>query len=178
MTIQRVSSRAGGVGGGRVPPALGYGGDGGGEKVFFDDGQVKVTDSLVTIGPPWNKAFAVSQIRGVTYGKNKSTELTDSLMRLIGMILIFAGVLSLSAGFTAGFFAGVFTGIGVLWGRAKPDAPYCVNLDFGGVLSTEYLSTKNEAWAEAVANAIQEAMRQSRDPGGEGFIPGPGETRN
>ena len=173
--------RNSGIGGVGVPPTPQYGGGGGGgegEKVFFDDGQVKVTESLVTIGHPWNKAFAVSQIRGVTYGKNKSTELTDSLMRLIGMILIFAGVLSLSAGFTAGFFAGVFTGIGVLWGRAKPDAPYCVNLDFGGVLSTEYLSTKNEAWAEAVANAIQEAMRQSRDPGGEGFIPGPGETRN
>jgi len=178
MTIQRVSSRAGGVGGGRVPPALGYGGDGGGEKAFFDDGQVKVTESLVTIGPPWNKAFSVSQIRGVTYGKNKSTELTDSLMRLIGMILIFAGVLSLAAGFTVGFFAGVLTGIGVIWGRAKEDAPFSVNLDFGGVLSTEYLSTKSEAWAEALANAIREAMRQSRDSGGESFIPGQDRLRN
>jgi Family of unknown function (DUF6232) len=173
--------RNSGIGGGKIPPAPQYGDGGGGggeEKVFFDDGQVKVTDSLVTIGPPWNKAFAVSQIRGVTYGKNKSTELTDSLMRLIGMILIFAGVLSLAAGFTVGFFAGVFTGIGVLWGRAKPDAPYCVTLDFGDVLSTEYLSTKSEAWAEALAGAIQEAMRQGHDSGGQGFIPGPGETRN
>ena len=33
MTIQRVSSRAGGIGGGRVPPGLGYGGEGcGGER--------------------------------------------------------------------------------------------------------------------------------------------------
>jgi len=170
-----------GIGGGKVPPAQQYGGGGRGgrdERVFFDDGQVKVTESLVTIGPPWNKAFAVSQIRGVTYGKNKSTELTDSLMRLIGMILIFAGVLSLAAGFTAGFFAGVFTGIGVLWGKSKADAPYSVNLDFGGVLSTECLSTKSEAWAGAVANAIREAIRQGRDSGGEGFIPGPSETRN
>ena len=31
----------------------------GGEKIFFDDGQVSVTESLVTIGHPWNKAFAV-----------------------------------------------------------------------------------------------------------------------
>lgn len=173
--------RNSGIGGGRIPPAPQYGDGGGGggeEKVFFDDGQVKVTESLVTIGPPWNKTFAVSQIRGVTYGKNRSTELTDSLMRLIGMILIFAGVLSLSAGFTAGFFAGVFTGIGVLWGKSKADAPYSVNLDFGGALATEYLSTKSEAWAEALANAIQEAMRQSRDSGGEGFVPGPDRLRN
>ena len=167
--------RNSGIGGGKIPTAPQYGG---GEKVFFDDGQVKVTESLVTIGPPWKKAFAVSQIRGVTYGKNKSTELTDSLMRLIGMILISAGVLSLAAGFTAGFFAGVFTGIGVLWGRAKPDAPYCVTLDFGDVLSTEYLSTKSEPWAEAVANAIQEAMRQGRESGGDGFIPGQDRLRN
>ena len=53
-----------------------------------------------------------------------------------------------------------------------------MNLDFGGVLSTEYLSTKSEAWAEAVANAIQEAMRQSRDSGGESFIPGQDRLRN
>jgi len=173
--------RNSGIGGGRIPPAPQYGDGGGGggeEKVFFDDGQVKVTESLVTIGPPWNKTFAVSQIRGVTYGKNRSTELTDSLMRLIGIFLILGGVLSLSAGFTAGFFAGVFTGIGVLWGRAKPDAPYCVTLDFGDAWATEYLSTKSEPWAEAVANAIQVAMRQSRNSGGEGFIPGPCETRN
>jgi len=179
MTIQGVSRRAGGIGG-RLPPVPSCGGGGGGgeEKVFFDDGQVKVTESLVTIGPPWNKAFAVSQIRGVTYGKNKSTELTDSLMRLIGIILIFAGVVCLAGGFFVGCVAGVLTGIGILWGKSKPDAPYSVNLDFGGVLATEYLSTKNEAWAEAVAKAIQEAMRQSRDSGGENFIPGQERLRN
>jgi len=170
-----------GIGGARIPPVPQYGGEGGGggeKKVFFDDGQVRVTESLVTIGPPWNKAFAVSQIRGVTYGKNKSTELSDSLMRLIGTVLILAGVLSLAAGFLAGFFAGTFTGIGVLWGKSKADAPFSVNLNFGGVLSTEYLSTKNEAWAQALANAIQEAMRQDRDVGGEGFIPGQERLRN
>ena len=173
--------RNSGIGGGRIPPASQYGGGGGGgegEKVFFDDGQVKVTESLVTIGPPWNKAFAVSQIRGVTYGKNKSTELMDSLMRLIGVVLIFAGVLSLAAGFLAGFFAGAFTGIGVLWGKKKADAPYSVNLDFGGVLATEYLSTKSEAWAEALANAIQEAMRQGGQSDREGFIPGQDRLKN
>ena len=52
------------------------------------------------------------------------------------------------------------------------------DLDFGDVLSTEYLSTKNEAWAQALANAIQEAMRQGQDVGGEGFIPGQDRLRN
>ena len=66
----------------------------------------------------------------------------------------------------------------VYWGRAKEDSPFSVNLDFGGVLSTEYLSTKNEAWAQALANAIQEAMRQGQDVGGEGFIPGQDRLRN
>ena len=173
-------SRSLGNSGGRTPPSQKLGGGGGdeGEKVFFDDGQVKVTESLVTIGPPWNKAFAVSQIRGVTYGKNCSHELTNSFLGLIGMVLILAGILSLAAGFTAGFFAGVFTGIGVLWGKSQPDAPFSVSLDFGGTWATEVLSTRNRAWAEALAGAIQEAMRQGRDIDGEGFIPGPGATRN
>ena len=179
MTIQRVSNRSG-IGGGRLPPVSSRGGGGGGEgeKVFFDDGQVKVTDSLVTIGPPWNKAFAVAQICGVTHGKNRSTELSNSILKLVGLVLIFAGVLSLAAGFTVGFLAGMLTGIGVIWGREKPDAPYCVTLDFGSTWAAEYLSTANERWAEAVANAIQEAMRQGRDPGGEGFIPGQDRLRN
>ena len=180
MTIQRISNRSGGIGGGRVPPVPSYGGGGGGEgeKVFFDDGQVKVTESVITIGPPWNKVFAVTQIRGVTHGKNRSTELSNSIFKLVGLILIFAGFLSLAAGFTVGFFAGVLTGIGVIWAREKPDAPYCVTLDFGNVWATEYLSTANERWAEALANAIQEAMRQGRDVGGEGFIPGQDRLRN
>ena len=130
--MSRLMSRSLGNSGGRTPPSQKLGGGGGdeGEKVFFDDGQVKVTESLVTIGPPWNKAFAVSQIRGVTYGKNCSHELTNSFLGLIGMVLILAGILSLAAGFTAGFFAGVFTGIGVLWGKSQPDAPFSVSLDF------------------------------------------------
>jgi len=53
--------------------------EGGGEKVFFDDGQVRVTESLVTIGHPWNKAFAVQEITSVTYGKNRSNDLGASI---------------------------------------------------------------------------------------------------
>jgi len=178
--MSRLISRSFGNSGGRTLPPQELGGGGGdeGEKVFFDDGQVRVTESLVTIGHPWNKAFAVSQIRGVTYGKNCSHELTNAFLGLIGMVLILAGVLSLAAGFTAGFFAGVFTGIGVLWGKSKPDAPFSVSLDFGGTWATEVLSTKNMAWAEALAGAIRKAMRQGRDIGGEEFIPGQDRLRN
>ncbi len=179
MTMQRIFNRSEGIGGGRLPPMppCGGGGGGSGERVFFDDGQVKVTESLVTIGPPWDKAFSVSQIRGVTYGKNRSTELSNSILKLVGTVLILAGVLSMAAGFTVGFFAGVFTGIGVLCGRASSDAPFCVTLDFGDVWAKEYLSTANLSWAEAVAGAVQEAMRYDGEDA-PGFIPGPGETRN
>lgn len=177
MTIQRVSHRSG-FGGGRLPPVPSYGGggDGEGEKIFFDDGQVKVTESVITIGPPWNKVLAVSQICGVTHGKNRSTELSNSILKLVGFMLIFAGVLSLAAGFTVGFFAGVMTGIGVIWGREKPDPPYCVTLDFGSAWAKEYLRTANEAWAEALAGAILEAIRH-RDVG-PGLIPGQDRLRN
>jgi len=170
MTIRRISNRAGGVGGGRRPPMPSHGGGGGGERVFFDDGQVKVTESLVTIGPPWNRVFAVSQIRGVSHGKNRSMDLSNSILKLVGMVLIFAGVLSMAAGFAVGFFAGVLTGIGVIWGRPKPDAPFCVALDFGDVWAKEYLSTANEAWARTVAAAVADAMRHHH--GESDFIPG------
>jgi len=178
MTIQRVSSRSG-IGGGRLPPlpAGGGGGGGEGEKIFFDDGQVKVTESLVTIGAPWNKSFAVAQICGVTHGINRSTQLAEVISRLIGMLLILLGVVSLAAGFFVGFLAGVLTGIGVIWARAKPDAPFCVTLDFGDVWAKEYLSTANEAWAEAVATAVAQAIRYRPDEG-SGFVPGQDRLRN
>lgn len=177
MTMQRLSNRSG-IGGGRVPPPLAFRDDGGsgGEKVFFDDGQVKVTESVVTIGPPWNQVFAVSQIRNVTHGKNRSMDLSNSILKLVGTVLIFAGVLSLAAGFAVGFFAGVLTGIGVIWGRSKPDAPYCVTLNFGESWAAEYLSTANEKWAEALAIAIAEAMRYRNR--GQGFVPGQDQLRN
>lgn len=176
MTLRGISHRRGGGGG--LPPIPPVGGGGGGdrERVFFDDGQVKVTESLVTIGPPWNRVFAVAQIHRVTHGKNRSMEMSDAVLRLIGTILILGGVLSLVGGFTPGFFAGVLTGIGVFWGRPKPEAPYCVTLDFGNVWASEYLSTANERWAEAVANAVAEAMRYRKD--GSGFIPGQEDLRN
>ena len=64
----------------------------------------------------------------------------------------------------------------MIWGREKPDAPYCVTLDFGNAWATEYLSTANERWAEAVAGAVAEAMKC---PGERpGFIPGQDELRN
>ena len=177
MTIQRISHQSG-IGGGRLPPVPSYGGGGGGEgeNVFFDDGQVKVTESLVTIGPPWNKAFPVAQIQGVAYGKNRSTDLAEAIARLIGMVLILAGVLSLAADFFVGFLAGVLTGIGVICNRPKADAPYSVNLEFGDVWATEILSTKSKAWAEAVGTAVMEAMRYRNE--GPGLIPGQDHLKN
>jgi len=85
------------------------GGDegGGGEKVFFDDGQVRVTESLVTIGHPWNKAFAVREITSVTYGKNKSNDLGASLLRSLGWLALGFGLLMGLAGFWSGMVFGL-----------------------------------------------------------------------
>jgi len=148
----------------------------GGEKVFFDDGQVRVTESLVTIGHPWNKAFAVREITSVTYGKNKSNDLGASLLRSVGWLALGFGILMGLAGFWSGMVFGLFVGVGLLFGSRVKDAPYSVTLSTGGFWETEYLSSKSLEWCEAVALAVHEAIAYKPEPpsndGGQ-FIPAP-----
>jgi hypothetical protein len=174
------SRSGGGLGGGRVPEAGdGEGGGSGGEKVFFDDGQVRVTESLVTIGHPWNKAFAVREITSVTYGKNRSNDLGASILRSVGWLALGFGLLMGLAGFWSGMVFGLFMGVGLLFGGHKKDAAYSVTLSTGGFWETEYLSSKSLAWCEAVASAVQQAMSYKPEPpandGGQ-FIPAPQTT--
>ena len=179
--MSRLISRSVGSSGGRILPPNAQGGDeggggSGGEKVFFDDGQVRVTESLVTIGQPWNKAFAVREITSVTYGKNKSNDLGASLLRSVGWLALGFGLLVGLAGFWPGMVFGLFMGLGLLFGSHKKDAPYSVTLSTGGFWETEYLSSKSLAWCEAVASAVQHAIAYKPEPpsndGGQ-FIPAP-----
>jgi len=178
MQRTKLVSRSGsGLGGDRVPdPGDEGGGGSGGEKVFFDDGQVRITESLVTIGHPWNKAFAVREITSVTYGKNKSNDLGASLLRTVGWLALGFGVLAGLAGFWSGLFFGLFMGVSLLIGSRKKDAPYSVTLSTGGFWETEYLSSKSLEWCEAVASAVQQAIAYKPEPpsndGGQ-FIPAP-----
>ena len=149
---------------------------GGGERVFFDDGQVRVTESLVTIGHPWNKAIAVREISSVTYGKNRSNDLGASILRSVGWLALGFGLLVGVAGFWPVGVFGLFMGVGLLFGGHKKDAPYSVTLSTGGFLETEYLSSKSLAWCEAVASAVQQAVAYKPEPpssdGGQ-FVPAP-----
>ena len=155
-----------------------FGGDegSGGEKVFFDDGQVRVTESLVTIGHPWNKAFAMREITSVTYGKNRSNDLEASLLRTVGWLALGFGILMGLAGFWSGMVFGLFVGLGLLFGIRMKDASYSVTLSTGGFWETEYLSSKSFEWCEAVASAVQQAIAYKPEPpsnvGGQ-FIPVP-----
>ena len=177
LRMSRLISRSIGNSGGRTPPPMEQGGDDGeGEKVFFDDGQVKVTESLVTIGHPWNKAFAVREISSVTYGKNNSNDLGASLLRTVGWLALGFGLLMGLAGFWSGMVFGFFVGVGLLFGSHIKDVPYSVTLSTGGFWETEYLSSKSLEWCEAVASAIQQAIAYKPEPpsndGGQ-FIPAP-----
>jgi hypothetical protein len=149
----------------------GGGGDGeNGPKIFFDDGQVRVTENLVTIGPPWNKAFAVSEIRSVRCGENEGNKLQKSLLQSLGWLFLGGGALLGAAGIWVGtVFCGI-TGLSLLLSKPDKDGPYGVTISMGGFWESEYLSTANLEWAGAVAQAIQEAMSYSRPPrsGGEG----------
>jgi len=177
--MSRLISRSVGSSGGRTLPPEEQGGDegsGGGEKVFFDDGQVRVTESLVTIGHPWNKAFAVREITSVTYGKNRSNDLGASLLRTVGWLALGFGLLVGLAGFWPGMVFGLFVAVGLLFGSRMKDAPYSVTLSTGGFWETEYLSSKSLEWCEAVASAVQQAIaHKPESPSNDGgqFIPAP-----
>jgi len=175
---QLINRSVGGSGGRTLPPKE-LGGDegcGGGEKVFFDDGQVRVTESLVTIGHPWNKAFAVREITSVTYGKNRSNDLGGSLLRTVGWLALGFGLLMGLGGFIPGLVFGLFVGVGLLFGSRLKNAAYSVTLSTGGFWQTEYLSSKSLEWCEAVALAVQQAIAYKPKPlsndGGQ-FIPAP-----
>ena len=177
--MSRLISRLVGSSGGRTLPPNEQGSDEGGgegEKVFFDDGQVRITESLVTIGHPWNKAFAVREITSVTYGKNKSNDLGALILRSVGWLALGFGLLMGLACFWSGMVFGLFVGLGLLFGGHKKDAPYSVTLSTGGFWETEYLSSKSLKWCEAVASAVQQAIAYKPEPpsndGGQ-FIPAP-----
>jgi hypothetical protein len=179
LSMSRLISRSVGNSGGRTVPPKELGGDeggGGGEKVFFDDGQVRVTESLVTIGHPWNKAFAVREISSVTYGKNRSNDLGTSILRSVGWLALGFGLLVGVAGFWPGMVFGLCVGVSLLIGSRSKDAPYSVTLSTGGFWETEYLSSKSLEWCEAVASAVQQAIAYKPEPpsndGGQ-FIPTP-----
>jgi len=176
--MSRLISCSVGSSGGRTLPPKEQGGDegSGGEKVFFDDGQVRVTESLVTIGHPWNKAFAVREITSVTYGKNRSNDLGASILRSVGWLALGFGLLVGVAGLWPVGVFGLFMGVSLLIGSRKKDAPYSVTLSTGGFWETEYLSSKSLVWCEAVASAVQQAIAYKPEPpsndGGQ-FIPAP-----
>jgi len=181
LRMSRLISRSVGSSGGRLLPPNAQGGDeggggSGGEKVFFDDGRVRVTESLVTIGHPWNKAFAVREITSVTYGKNRSNDLGASILRSVGWLALGLGLLVGVAGFWPGMVFGLFMGVSLLIGSRKKEAPYSVTLSTGGFWETEYLSSKSLEWCEAVASAVQQAIAYKPGPpsndGGQ-FIPVP-----
>ena len=176
--------------GGFEPPRLDFGGGGGGggdgengPKVFFDDGQVRVTENLVTIGPPWNKAFAVSEIRSVRCGENEGNKLQKSLLQSLGWLFLGGAALLGATGIWVGtVFCGI-TGLSLLLTRPEKDGPYGVMISMGGFWESEYLSTANLEWAGAVAQAIQEAMNYSRQPrsgggGGDFIFPNQEQLRN
>ena len=173
--------------GGVEPPRLemgGGGGGGGGEegaKVFFDDGQVRVTEFLVTIGPPWNKAFAVAEIRSVHCGENEGNKLQKSILRSFAWLFLAGGALLGVSGWWVGAIFGGITGLSLLLTQPSKEGPYGVTISMGGFWESEYLSCKSLEWAEAVAQAVQEAMAYRPGParpGGEYIFPKPDQLRN
>lgn len=143
------------------PPPGENGGNGGNDdpsgKTFFDDGTVKVTDKLLSIGDPWNKAFAIRAIESVHLLHN-SVHSRRPNKQVAKALLCIASFFALS-GLWAGFALCVGAGVYMLATTEKPDLPFSVVLNFGP--EVEHLLTSDKVWAKKLKEALLRAMEQS-----------------
>jgi hypothetical protein len=126
----------------------------GGENVLFDDGQIRVTPTLIRIGE--RKRIVVSQIREFQWGLLKENRLGWLICKLI-LILLIAGVLFF--GLLEMWIYVTFSMIGVLesvWWMWK--WPYSVSIRTSGLFG-EYIEFSDQTSINACGKAIEAAIK-------------------
>ena len=152
------------------------------EVVFFKDRTIRVTQKVILIGSPYNQAFAIPQIIGVSYSKEKET-ITTLFRIIIGGFALVCGV-----GFIANksyVLGGVLAAFGLFKLKKALTFAWFVSLQFNG-LGNQTLIMKSRRDAIKLCNAITLAISQMPPPppsGGESvayqpYFPSPVNSRN
>ena len=130
---------------------------------YYYDGKTSVTKNMVTIGSPYNQAFNLATIHGVSHGRDNSGMIFRLMWFLLGLFgLLFGGIL-LSEDWTLTGGTIFLVGLGLCWLAVRNSARPFVELKFGG-LNNFMLYMKKMDEAEALAVAIRMAMHDLNTP--------------
>lgn len=152
------------------------------EVIFFNDGTIRVTQKAIIIGSPHNQAFAISQVIGVSYSKEK-----EGISTLFGIIIGFFVLFSSAAcisndSYLFGIVLGAF---GLFMLKRSMTFAWCVSLKFAG-LNNQTLFMKSKQHAVKLSDAITRAISHLPPPppsGGEPvayqpYFPNPANSLN
>jgi len=151
---------------------------------YYYDGKISVTKNMVTLGAPYNQAFNLATIHGVSHGRDNGGMIFRLMWFLLGLFgLLFGGIL-LSEDWTLTGGTIFMVGLGLCWLSVRNSARPFVELKFGGLNNTMlYMKKMDEA--EALAVAIRMAMHDLNTPQDPGqpvpyqpVFPDPVLTRN
>lgn len=136
------------------------------EVVFFSDGTIRVTQKAILIGAPHNQTFAISQVIGVSYSKEK-----EGMSTLFGIVIgVFALFSSAACVSNDSYVFGIVLGaFGLFMLKRSMTFAWCVSLKFAG-LNNQNLFMKSKHHAVKLSNAITRAIGHLPPPppsGGE-----------
>ena len=150
------------------------------EVVFFNDGTIRVTEKAIFLGAPYNQGFAISQLIGVSYFKEK-IGLSAFWGFLVGLFFLFSSVFFISDHLIFGIFLAV---ISFFVFKQTMSLAWYVALQFGG-LNNHTLTMKSKHYAVELSDAILCAINSNQRPpsGGETvsyqpYFPSPVSSRN
>jgi len=132
-------------------------------KLYYYDDTISVTKNMVTLGAPYNQAFNLATIYGVSHGRDNGGMIFRLMWFLLGLFgLLFGGIL-LSENWTLTGGTIFIVGLVLCWLAVRNSARPFVELKFGGLNNTMiYMKRMDEA--EALAVAIKMAMHDLNTP--------------
>jgi hypothetical protein len=134
------------------------------EVVFFNDGTIRVTQKAIFIGAPYNHGFAMSQVIGVSYFKEK-IGFSAFFGFLVGLFFLFSSVFFISDHLIFGIF---LAAISFFVFKKSMSLAWYVAIQFGG-LNNHTLTMKSKHYAVELSDAILCAINSNQRPpsGGE-----------
>ena len=138
-------------------------------KLYYYDDTISVTKSMVTLGHPYNQAFNLATIHGVSHGRDNSGMIVRLMWFLLGVFGLMIGAFLLFDDQTFSAFLVSLISIGISWLAIRGSGRPFVELKFGG-LNNQMLYMKRMDGAEALAVAIKMAMHDLNTP------PDPGQS--